>query len=130
MNPSLLLPLIFLVLAGCSAEPAWVLIEKKPAASTYVNANGLKKEGGLVRATLRTVAEGSGKTPQYSSFTTMLVNCSEKSVRFVSYEVVDDNRQASIVKHDMPNVFTPVGNWDASTPRRLCEHVNDGRPLA
>jgi hypothetical protein len=109
----------------------WVLIEKKATASTYVDARGLKKEGGLLRARLRTVTEGGdAKTPQYSSYTNMLVNCAERTVRFVDYEVVDDRRQVSIVKHGMANVFNPVTNWDVSQMRRFCEHVDNGRPLA
>ena len=120
--------LVLLIVAACSSEPAWLLVEKGPPQETHV---ALEKEGGLVRARLRSVAEKTpGKPPTYTSYTVMLVNCEDKSVRMVSHEVIDDALGATIVKHAMPDVFNRPSNWDAALPKRFCDHVMEGRPWA
>jgi hypothetical protein len=118
----------FLLVAGCSSQPEWLPVENSPGKAVHV---ALKKEGGLVRATLRTVAEKTpGKSPTYSTFIVMLVNCQEKSVSQVSHEFVDDALGRTVFKNEMPKRFDRWTNWDTSLPRRACDHVVDGRPWA
>lgn len=131
----------FLVLAlflfvGCSNEPEWLLLEQLPKASSFVDLKSMRKEGQVVRATVRTVfAEPTPATnprkPHSALIVALLIDCDAKSWTTLRYETFDLEGRTVEKGENSSAALYPIANWDyARGPRLFCSQgIAGGEPV-
>jgi hypothetical protein len=115
-----------LLLFGCSNEPEWLLLEQLPKSSSFVDLKSIRKDGQVVRATVRTVfAEQTPATdsrkPHSVLIVGLLIDCDTKSWTTLHYETFD--REGRIVEkgENSSTPLYPIKNWDyARGPKLFC----------
>jgi len=115
-----------LLLFGCSNEPEWLLLEQLPKSSSFVDLKSIRKEGPVVRATVRTVfaeptpATGARK-PHSVLIVGLLIDCDAKSWTTVRYETFDQEGRTVEKGENLSTALYPVANWSyARGPKLFC----------
>lgn len=115
-----------LLLAGCSNEPEWLLLEQLPKSSSFVDLKSIRKEGPVVRATVRTVfAEPTPATsvrkPHSTLIVGLLIDCDAKSWTTEHYETFDREGRTVEKGENTSTALYPVANWTyARGPKLFC----------
>jgi hypothetical protein len=115
-----------LCLAGCSNEPDWLLLEQAPKSSSFVDLKSIRKEGQVVRATVRTVfAEPTLATsltkPHSVLIVGLLIDCDAKSWTTEHYETLDRDGRILEKGENSSAALYPVANWSyARGPKLFC----------
>jgi hypothetical protein len=115
-----------LCLYGCSNEPEWLLLEQLPKSSSFVDLKSIRKEGPVVRATVRTVfAEPTPATnarkPHSVLIVGLLIDCDAKSWTTVHYETFDREGRTVEKGENWSTALYPVANWSyARGPKLFC----------
>src|SRR5712672_1333582 len=125
-----------LLLAGCSNEPEWLLLEQVPKSSSFVDLKSIRKEGPVVRATVRTVfAEPTPATSVRNPHSVLVVglriDCDAKSGTTEHYETFDREGRTVEKGENSSPVLYPVANWNyARGPKLFCgsSAVSDSSP--
>jgi hypothetical protein len=133
MASTMRLLVLALLLFGCSNEPEWLLLEQVAKSSSFVDLKSIRKEGPVVRATVRTVfAEPTPPTnarkPHSVLVVGLLIDCDAKSWTTVHYETFDREGRTVEKGENSVTALYPVANWNyARGPKLFCgpKGVND-----